>query len=71
MNRPGVKVGIKLFTPLDEEAKEWRTTIIDDNKMACEDVSLADLDGDGKIDIIASGRASKNLTVYFNETPKK
>lgn len=70
MNRPGIKVGIKLFTPLDSDAKEWRTTLIDDNKMACEDLCLADLNGDGKPDIVAAGRATKNLVVYFNETPK-
>jgi hypothetical protein len=70
MNRPGIKVGIKLFTPLDNEAKEWRTTLIDDNKTACEDLCLADLNGDGKLDIIAAGRATKNVTIYFNETHK-
>ena len=31
---------------------------------------LADLDGDGKLDIIASGRATKNVKIYFNETPR-
>jgi hypothetical protein len=29
-----------------------------------------DLNGDGKLDIIASGRATHNLKVYFNETAK-
>jgi len=67
MNKPGVKVGIKLFTPRDREGKEWRQTLIDDNTMACEDLTLADLNGDGKLDIIASGRATKNVKVYFNE----
>ena len=28
---------------------------------------VADLDADGKLDIIAAGRASHNLKVYFNE----
>ena len=60
------KVGIKLFTPIDKEAKKWRQTVVDDNGMACEDLCLADLNGDGKLDIIASGRATKNLKVYFN-----
>ncbi len=64
------KVGIKLFTPLDKEAKKWRQTVVDDNTMACEDLCLADLDGDGKLDIVASGRATKNLKVYFNTTSK-
>jgi hypothetical protein len=69
MNRPGVKVGLKLYTPLDAAAGRWRTTLVDDNTMACEDLCLADLNGDGKPDIIASGRATKNVKVYFNETP--
>jgi hypothetical protein len=67
MNKPGVKVGIKLFTPLDAEGKQWKQTLVDDNTMACEDLCLADLDGDGKLDIIAAGRATKNLKVYFNQ----
>lgn len=70
MNKPNVKVGIKLFTPLDAEGKEWRQTLIDDNTMACEDLCLADLDGDGKLDIIAAGRATKNVKVYLNRTGK-
>jgi hypothetical protein len=69
MNRPGAKVGIKLFTPLDAGGKEWRTTLIDDNTMACEDLCVADLNGDGKLDIIAAGRATHNLKIYLNERP--
>jgi len=67
MNRPGMKVGIKLFSPRDPEGKAWRQTLIDDNTMACEDLALADLNGDGKLDIVAAGRATKNVKVYFNE----
>ncbi len=61
------KVGIKLFVPLDPEAKTWQQTVLDDNTMACEDLCLADLNGDGKLDIVASGRATKNVKVYFNQ----
>jgi hypothetical protein len=67
MGRPGVKVGIKLFVPLDQEGKEWKQTLVDDNTMACEDLALADFNGDGQLDIVAAGRASHNLKVYFNE----
>ena len=66
MGKAGVKVGLKLFTPLDAAGKEWRQTPVDDNTMACEDLCLADLDGDGKLDIIAAGRGTKNVKVYFN-----
>ena len=41
--------------------------LVDDNEMATEDIRIADLNGDGKIDIDAAGRASHNLKVYFNE----
>ena len=67
MNRPGVKVGLKLFTATDKTGAKWESTVIDDNQMACEDLCLADLDGDGKLDIVAAGRATKNLKVYFNQ----
>jgi hypothetical protein len=70
MGKPGAKVGIKLFTPLDGEGKKWRETLVDDNTMACEDLCLADLDGDGKLDIVAAGRATKNLKAYFNQGVK-
>ncbi len=45
--------------------------MVDDNKMACEDLTVADLDGDGKIDIIAAGRATKNLKIYWNQGTAK
>jgi hypothetical protein len=66
----GARVGIKLFSPLDAEGKQWKQTLIDDNTMACEDLALADLNADGKLDIIAAGRATKNLKVYFNQGAK-
>ncbi|HTD67221.1 MAG TPA: FG-GAP and VCBS repeat-containing protein [Candidatus Limnocylindria bacterium] len=64
------KVGIKFYTPLADDLKEWRTTLVDDNGMACEDLCLADLNGDGKLDIVAAGRATKNVKVYFNESAR-
>ncbi len=59
------KVGIKMYV---HEGRAWRDYWIDDNGMACEDLQLADLDGDGKKDIIAAGRATHNLKVYWNRT---
>jgi hypothetical protein len=71
MNRPGVKVGIKLFSPVDPDGHEWDQALIDDNGMACEDLTVADLNGDGALDIVASGRATKNVKIYFNESAKR
>ncbi|MFT5407937.1 MAG: hypothetical protein ACI9NC_000644 [Verrucomicrobiales bacterium] len=62
------KVGIKLYVPKTKDIQgDWETHLIDDNGMACEDLKLADLDGDGKQDIIASGRATKNVVIYWNK----
>ena len=68
--KPGGKVGIKLFTALDAAGEKWQSTLVDDNGMACEDLCLADLNGDGRLDIIAAGRATKNLKVYLNQGTK-
>ena len=46
---------------------DLKSMIVDDNEMATEDIRVADLNADGKIDIVAAGRASHNLKIYFNE----
>ncbi len=61
------KVGIRMYLWEDDQ---WTTHTIDDNTMACEDLKAADLDADGKLDLIAAGRATKNVIVYWNETPQ-
>jgi hypothetical protein len=66
MNKRDAKVGIKMFTPQDSEGKQWKETLVDDNKMACEDLTLADLNADGRLDIVAAGRATKNVKIYWN-----
>lgn len=70
MNRPGVKVGLRLLTAKDPAGDAWEAHPLDDNTMACEDAALADLDGDGDLDVIAAGRATKNVKVYWNERRK-
>lgn len=67
MNRPGVRVGLRLFTPVNAAGTEWRMTPLDDNTMACEDLAVGDLNGDGKLDLVAAGRATKNVKIWFNE----
>ena len=66
MNAPGVP-GIKLFTPLDNDGASWRETRIAGEDVAVEDIKAADLNGDGKVDIVAAARQTKNLTIFFNE----
>lgn len=60
------KVGVKVFVPEGNESNQWQDYWIDDNGMACEDLQVADLNADGKPEIIAAGRATKNLKIYWN-----
>ncbi len=69
-NRQG-KVGLKLYYPLNPEASAFKSMVIDDNTMACEDLKIADLNGDGRLDIVAAGRATNNLKIYWNLGPEK
>ncbi|MGY8771704.1 MAG: FG-GAP repeat domain-containing protein [Pirellulales bacterium] len=66
MNAKGVP-GIKMFTPLDKDGKTWRETVISSGEVAVEDIKVADLNGDGKVDIVAAARQTKNLVIFFNE----
>ena len=57
------KVGIRIYEQTDDG---WKSHTLDDNGIACEDLKLSDLDGDGKLDVIAAGRATKNVVIYWN-----
>lgn len=59
--------GVKLFIPKNGSFSEFEEIWIDKNGMACEDLQAADLDGDGKLELIASGRSTKNLKIYWNK----
>ncbi|WP_245588157.1 FG-GAP-like repeat-containing protein [Algoriphagus terrigena] len=61
------ELGVKLFVPKNSSFTEFEEYWIDKNGMACEDLQAADLDGDGKPELIASGRATKNLKIYWNK----
>ncbi|HRO48348.1 VCBS repeat-containing protein [Agriterribacter sp.] len=64
------KVGVKLYVKKDAGGTQWQPYWIDNNGMACEDIQVMDLNGDGKPDIVASGRATKNLKIYWNVSGK-
>jgi len=60
------KPGVAAYMAQDPGGAKWEKRPIDEGGMACEDLTAGDLDGDGRIDIIASGRATHNLKVYWN-----
>lgn len=45
-----------------------KALMVDDDSMATEDLAVADLDRDGRPDIVAVGRATKNVKIYWNES---
>ncbi len=59
------KVGIKMY--VQQNTGAWQPFWIDENGMACEDLQVMDLNGDGRPDIVAAGRATKNLKIYWNQ----
>jgi len=40
--------------------------VIEDGGVGCEDAVAADLDGDGRLDLIAGGRSTHNVRIYWN-----
>jgi hypothetical protein len=45
-----------------------RKTVVDQGGMATEDLIVADFDGDGRADIAAAGRSTRNVTIYWNRS---
>jgi hypothetical protein len=60
------KRGVRLYRN-DPKTKKWERYILEDGGVAVEDLTVADLDGDGKPDIIAVGRATGNARIYWNK----
>ncbi len=63
--------GIRLYVPGDALANEWKVHDIDSGTMACQSLQIADLDGDGRLDLVAAGWTTNNLVIYWNRTEAK
>lgn len=61
------KSGIRIYKATDAVGAQWEKQEIDPGGVAVEDATAGDLDGDGKIDIVAVGRATQNVRIYWNQ----
>jgi len=57
------RCGIRVY---DFTGEKWERKLIEPGQVAVEDMVVADLDRDGRKDIIAVGRATHNAVIYWN-----
>ena len=62
----GKPFGVAVYF-VDREGVLKSKELIDPTGMACEDLIVGDFNGDKKPDIVASGRATRNIKIYWNE----
>jgi hypothetical protein len=62
---PDVKCGVRVYDPVDAANGKWTRQILDPGGVAVEDLAVGDLNGDGKTDIVAVGRATHNVKIYW------
>ena len=58
---------VYIFHPLDAAGEKWEKKVLDEKGLGSEDLICADLNGDGKVDIVGVGRSTKNVKIYWNE----
>jgi hypothetical protein len=59
--------GVRVYRAADNTLTTWEKSELDPGGVAVEDLAVADLNADGKPDIIAVGRQTKNVRIYWNE----
>lgn len=65
------KFGVNVYHASGSNGLEWKKQILDEGGIATEDLVVADLTGDGRLDIVAGGRATHNVKLYVNQRPVK
>ncbi len=63
--------GLYVYSSDDEAGTTWTKHVIDNGGVAVEDAFAADLNGDGRLDLVAGGRATHNVKLFINAGPPK
>ncbi len=66
---PVVGPGLYVYENGGEDPNGWKKHVIDDGGVAVEDAFAADFNGDGRPDLVAGGRATHNVKLYWNRGP--
>lgn len=61
--------GVIVYDPQDASGTTWTKHVVDAGGMACEDLIVEDLTGDGRPDVVAGGRGTHNVKLYVNQKP--
>ena len=62
------RCGLRIYDPVDAGNGKWKRIVVDPGSVAIEDAAAGDLNGDGKTDVVAVGRATHNVKIYWNDT---
>jgi hypothetical protein len=65
-NRTPRGPGVLVYDPNPGTPLAFTRHVIDDGGVGCEDAVAADLDGDGRADLVAGGRSTHNVRIYWN-----
>src|SRR5439155_21357820 len=63
---PQDRAGVRIYKVQDDKGASWVRQMVDEGGVAVEDMAAADLNGDGRVDIVAVGRQTRNVRVYWN-----
>jgi hypothetical protein len=66
----GKAPGVLVFDAKDASGTQWQRLAVDPGRIAVEDLVAGDLDDDGRIDIVAGGRATHNVMIFWNRTER-